>query len=349
MNPRGTFAVVFGLAVTASVTHAQGVYTPAGFAPGDDQRVVIRFAEPDEPAPRATVVPMSPAFQEKHGKNGDANGKNGNGNEEREPIKDNAFLIEEAYNQEDGVVQHILLWSWAWGRQRGLRTRFSEFQYNMELPICGQDHQLSFAIPYQDLYERDTVTGDVFENGGLADIPINYRYQLTREEEWYVSTAPRFTVILPTGDEGRGLGLGEVGYEFDLPISKQCGDFGLHLNIGFGHTPGVSLPLGPGIDSPRHDLWSYNLGAAIQWHVNLDFNLFVEAVAVWEDGINEFGEKARDTLAFVNPGFVWAPYTSDEVQWVVGASVPIGLTRESEDIGLIFYMSIEHAFKRDRE
>jgi len=294
-------------------------------------------------------VPISPELNSRNGHNGAANGKNGNGEAEREPIKDNAFLIEEAYNQEDGVVQHILLWSWGWSRQRGLKTRFGELQYNMELPICGQDNQLSFTIPYLELYERDTTSGDVFETGGLADIPINWRYQLTREEEWYVSTAPRFTVVLPTGDERRGLGLGEVGYEFDLPISKQCGDFGLHLNIGFFHTPGVSLPLDAGGFSDKHNLWGYNLGGAIQWHVNLDFNLFVEAVAVWADDINGLGEKERIKLAFINPGFVWAVYTSDEVQWVIGASVPIGLTRDSDDIGLIAYMSIEHAFKKERE
>jgi len=59
------------------------------------------------------------------------------------PIADNSFLIEEAYNQERGVVQHISVW------QRDLRSRAWAFTFTQEWPLSTQTHQLSYTIPLQ--------------------------------------------------------------------------------------------------------------------------------------------------------------------------------------------------------
>jgi hypothetical protein len=53
-------------------------------------------------------------------------------------IADNSFLIEEAYNQERGVVQHISTW------QRSLRSVVRGFTFTQEWPVGTQMHQLSF-------------------------------------------------------------------------------------------------------------------------------------------------------------------------------------------------------------
>jgi hypothetical protein len=45
--------------------------------------------------------------------------------------------------------------------------------------------------------------------------------------------APRFTLILPTGDEDKGFGSGSVGYQFNLPVSKIVSDrVTLHFDAG---------------------------------------------------------------------------------------------------------------------
>ena len=51
-------------------------------------------------------------------------------------IQDNSFLIEEAYNQEKGVVQHIFNWFPRWDHSDGERREFT-FLYVMELPVGG--------------------------------------------------------------------------------------------------------------------------------------------------------------------------------------------------------------------
>jgi hypothetical protein len=52
-------------------------------------------------------------------------------------IQDNSFLIEEAYNQDPGVVQHINTFL------RDLRTRQWFATFTQEYPVGGISHQLS--------------------------------------------------------------------------------------------------------------------------------------------------------------------------------------------------------------
>ena len=54
-------------------------------------------------------------------------------------IEDNSFLIEEAYNQEKGVVQHISVF------QRDLTTRAWSYFFTQEWPVRGQRHQFSYT------------------------------------------------------------------------------------------------------------------------------------------------------------------------------------------------------------
>src|SRR6476619_8534958 len=80
-------------------------------------------------------------------------------------IQDNSFFVEEAYNQEPGVVQHIfnlpILFT---GHEKNISPIFTQ-----EWPVFTQTHQFSYTIPYTFM-----------ENGGsengLADIRLNYRF-----------------------------------------------------------------------------------------------------------------------------------------------------------------------------
>src|SRR5436189_3608538 len=119
-------------------------------------------------------------------------------------IADNSFLIEEAYNQERGVVQHISAW------QRSLRSAGWSFTFTQEWPVGTQTHQFSYTIPVQRT-ERPSATG-------LGDAALNYRYQL-RGAEQRVAIAPRLSMLLPTGSPARGLGTGHVGVQLDMPVS----------------------------------------------------------------------------------------------------------------------------------
>jgi Putative MetA-pathway of phenol degradation len=244
-------------------------------------------------------------------------------------IQDNSFFIEEAYNQEPGVVQHIfnLPIDFANG-SREIAPSFTQ-----EWPILSQTHQFSYTIPF------------VFteEDNGMEDMRLNYRLQAFMEDKYTPAFAPRLSLVLPTGDRDKNFGTGVVGYETNLPFSKIVSDrWTLHFNAG--------MSVFPNAHQSRH-LTNYNVGASAIYAVSRDFNLMLETVAGWNEDIAEgvfaFEETVeRSTTAIISPGARYAFNLSNDAELVIGAALPIGLTPDSPDWGMFFYCSFEHPFLR---
>lgn len=258
-------------------------------------------------------------------------------------IRDNAFLVEESINQEPGVVQHIFNWVNQWDRTPGARTRDFLATYTMELPLGTQTHQFSFTTQFLTAFQKPN-DGPAVQQGDIGDTFLNYRYQLLADDD-FLWCAPRFSLIVPTGDKRFGSGTGELGYFFNLPITRYGDRFDFHFNAGTTLVPHVSLPLPSGALSPRYDLRAYNLGASTFWKPRTNLHFFVEALGLWNEEIDEVGFRRGVIQAFVNPGVRYAICQREEVEWVVGVSVPVGLTPDSPDIGVFAYMSVEHAFR----
>jgi len=243
-------------------------------------------------------------------------------------IQDNSFFIEEAYNQEPGVVQHIF--NLPIDFTNGSREIAPSF--TQEWPVFSQTHQFSYTIPY--IFTED--------DNGMEDMRLNYRLQALTEDEYTPAFAPRLSLVLPTGDRDKGFGAGLVGYETNLPFSKIVSDrWTLHSNAGMSVFPNVR----------DHHLTNYNLGASAIYAVSRDFNLMLETVAGWNDDIAEgafaFEETVdRTTTAIVSPGARYAINFANDTQLVIGAALPIGLTSDSPDWGMFFYCSFEHSFTR---
>ena len=61
--------------------------------------------------------------------------------EEKKRIEDNSFLIEEAYNQEDGVFQYIQSYEYSKKTNEWLYT------FTHEMPLPNLYHQFSYTVP----------------------------------------------------------------------------------------------------------------------------------------------------------------------------------------------------------
>ena len=250
-------------------------------------------------------------------------------------IEDNSFLIEEAYNQDPGVVQHIFTAIY----NNDSRRRGWTFAFTQEWPVFSQDHQFSYTIPSYHL--RDG--GD--RVSGVGDILLNYRYQALTEDDVKPAFAPRFSLILPTGGRSNGTGNNVVGYQFSLPFSKKIADrFATHANLGLTYLPHVRALLdnATGQQSPKRSLVSYNVGASGIYALFSRFHLMLEWVGNFEQGINENGRKAREFKPIISPGFRTAIVNEDKLQIVVGAASPIGLSRKADNHGAFLYFSVEH-------
>ena len=233
-------------------------------------------------------------------------------------ISDNSFLIEEAYNQEAGVVQHIVTLA----RQSGSWLA----AYTDEWPVVSQTHQFSYTVPYAWL----AAGGD----DGIGDIMLNYRYQALMETDALPAFSPRVSLILPTGDEARGLGNGSTGYQFNLPISKIVSDrVTLHGNAG----------LTSFFDMSGRQPVSFFAGGSIIYAATRDFNLMLEALHNWDETVGDGGAIARETSLTLAPGIRTA-FNAPEGQLVLGIASPITLTDGQRDYGIFLYGSFEHSF-----
>jgi hypothetical protein len=243
------------------------------------------------------------------------------------PIADNSFLIEEAYNQEAGVVQHISTFSRADGGDAW------DYSFTQEWPLGGIRHQLSYTVPLAHADGAGT---------GLGDIALNYRYQLVGDEDDLVHAAPRLSLVLPTGSEDKGRGSGSLGVQGNLPVSWVVSPaLATHWNAGMTGTPSAKGPLGT--EATAVD---FNLGGSAIWRVRRSVNLMLEAVWYSSETPTAGGDTVREESAFLNPGVRWAFDFESGLQIVPGLAYTIGLGPSDGDDGLFLYLSLEHPFRR---
>ncbi|MBL8799852.1 MAG: hypothetical protein JNM56_38575 [Planctomycetia bacterium] len=295
---------------------------------------------------------LAEANRNEEKKNGNGEGENGdedkkNGGFQPKHIRDNGFLVDEAYNQGTGEVQHIFNWINSWTRTPFGRNRDFEASYCMELPLGSQAHQFSFTIFYQTAFEQ-TDAGPAVQSGDIGDSLLSYRYQLFASDDTFWC-APQFTLVVPTGDERFGFGNGALGYDFLLPVSFYRERFDFHLNAGYSTTPGARSGVAPGVLSPKHTLQGYVLGAALYWKPEVFLHFFIEALWQRNDIIDELGFRDNESQVYINPGVRYAITQNEGVEWVLGVAAPIGLTEDTPDISVFAYMSIEYDFRNPKK
>lgn len=241
-------------------------------------------------------------------------------------IQDNSFLLEEAYNQETGVVQHISTFAFSSGQAWG-------YSFTQEWPLGGIRHQLSYTIPI----ERTDATGT-----GLGDIALNYRYQLAGHPDAKVVAAPRLSVLLPTGNEDRGRGAGGFGVQANLPVSLVLSrGIVTHWNAGITLTPAAQNALGAEATTT-----GFNLGASAVWLLRPSVNLLVEALWLSEETVLAEDTTQREETGVISPGIRAAFDLAGDLQVVPGIAYTVYLTPDEAEDEAFLYLSFEHPFKR---
>jgi hypothetical protein len=245
------------------------------------------------------------------------------------PIQDNSFLIEEAYNQTAGVVQHIFTFD----REHGGAP--STFLFTQEWPVRSVRHQLSYSVP---LEHAEVSTGT-----GLGDLRLNYRYQLAGDGEAAVAVAPRLTAVLPTGDYRRGRGAGAVGVEAWLPASIVLSrQLVTHANLGVTLTPNSRAS-----DGVRATTRDWTVGGSVVWLAHPRFNFLLEGLYQRSDEILDSGATDPSGHFTLSPGVRWAYNFASGLQVVPGLAIPLGIGPDRGERRLFLYLSFEHPFTKE--
>ncbi len=250
----------------------------------------------------------------------------GRGNDQKfsKAIEDNSFLIEEAYNQEPGVIQHISVGEYF--------SKGNDFMYTFtqEMPVTGLKHQFSYDIPYSFVGNRN----------GIGDISINYRYQLYYTEAW-ACVSPRISFILPTGNNEKGFGSGAYGTQINIPVSKRISEsFAAHFNIGTTYLDQAEFINTESGETIKKSIMDFHVGGSIIWLASQNLNFMLEWRTDFMEQQNASGGFGNLTETIINPGIRYA-IDIDDLQIVPGLSIPVVLGDEVSTYAF-FYLSFEH-------
>jgi hypothetical protein len=176
--------------------------------------------------------------------------------------------------------------------------------------VGGIRNQLSYTVPVQ---RQDN-------QRGVGDSLINYRYQLVGDGTTRLAISPRASLILPTGNDRRGLGAGGYGFDLNLPVSVVLSDRVVtHWNAGATKVPSSSTPT------------TWSAGGSIIAAPLEKFHLMLETR--WTHDV--------DSIFIVSPGVRWAWDFKSGLQIVPGIAAPIG---NDHSRALFLYLSFEHPF-----
>ncbi|MFP5213886.1 MAG: transporter [Acidobacteriota bacterium] len=168
------------------------------------------------------------------------------------------------------------------------------------------------TLPYAWSWEKeDGVTSD--ENG-IADASLEMKWRFFEADDFSLAVKPG--ISLPTGDKGKGLGTGEVGYSAFFIASQAMDPWAFHLNLGYMRNENDF--------DERRDLWHVSL--ATEWNVAERLTL------VGNVGAEANPDRADDTPpVFALAGFIYS--VAEHVD--VNAGFKAGLTRPEADFAVL--------------
>jgi hypothetical protein len=247
-------------------------------------------------------------------------------------LQSNGMLVDTAYHQEAGEVQHALTFSHS--HKGGWASVISQ-----EWPVLSEKHQVSFSLPADLLVKRAD------GHRGVGDLTLEYSYALIGNNKSRLTVSPGVGFSLPTGSVAKGFGAGGPGTLVKLPISVM-------LSRRFASNSTVELRYvssAENADGDHFHIWKYEVGQSFVWFAKPRFNVLVEAVWEKEKATNRSGFKEIDSDLFISPGVRWAHVFHNGISIIPGFAVPIGVGSSRGDQRFFFYFAVEHHFTRSHE
>ena len=196
-----------------------------------------------------------------------------------------SFLIEEAYNQEAGVIQHIQTFQYL--KESGIWG----YAFTQEWPVLGQTHQLSYTIPINN---KDAPI-EASEIGDIAKLSLSAYPQQA------LALSPRFYAF-STGTIKTALVAAPLGIRVNIPLSIELSDkWVTHFNLGSQRFRGLKrreeqalIPLDSTMEPVLSGLYLKTLTSCLK-----PYGILPESVLL-------YGTKTRDGTLIVNLGARYA-------------------------------------------
>jgi hypothetical protein len=142
------------------------------------------------------------------------------------------------------------------------------------------------GLPYQwNKVREDSVV--ISNEHGVSDSTFEVKWRLYEKDG--LSFAIKPGVMLPFGDENKGLGSGKISYSTFLITTKEMGPWAFHFNVGYILNK-YKLPADE--DANRKDIWHASLASQVEIVKNMKI--------VANIGVESNSDKTSNT----DPGFV---------------------------------------------
>lgn len=137
------------------------------------------------------------------------------------------LITDDAGTQGAGGMQIELNATQERGHDDGTTTR--QFDPTVALTYGVADAVDVFvAIPYLQL--RSNASGNSAASSGWSDPELGFKWRFFEQDDLSVAIVP--AVLLPLGDDARGLGKGRAGYNLPLVLTRQWDGFAFHTEVG---------------------------------------------------------------------------------------------------------------------
>jgi hypothetical protein len=177
---------------------------------------------------------------------------------------------------------------------------------------------LVLTIPYQwSRVKQDGVT--VYDEKGISDTTLEVKWRFFEKDGLMLALKPG--VIVPSGNEGKGLGAGRVGYQAFFIGTKEADPWEFHVNLGYiGNENRVD---------EEKNIWHASFAAG--------YEVFEKLELVANIGI----ERNRDKTASGNPAFILGGVIYDVSEsFTVDCGVKYGLNAAETDWSLMAGMAV---------
>ncbi len=246
-------------------------------------------------------------------------------------FEDNSFFIEEAYNQESGVVQHIGSLVNERETVRGYKTSHTAFAFTQEWPVYGQRWQFSYSLGLLRHESEETAHGYEGRLLGLESVDAALRYQLISGDDSPLAIAPQLSFTKRDEWQGRK----DSGVELTLPASVRVSKrVAAHANVAVS-----SFPFS---DKPQSGAM---IGGSGVFAAHRRVHLLLEALAESERTELKNGT-ITETVTVLSPGVRVELSGTPRGQWIAGIALPFTFREEESSGGFFLYLSFEHFYRK---
>lgn len=173
------------------------------------------------------------------------------------------------------------------------------------------------GLPY--VWTKIKIDGEKDSENGISDVSLELKWRFFEKDG--LSFALKPGILLPTGDENKGLGKGKVSYALTFITTKEIEPWAFHLNLGYAHN---EYKLQDNKDANRKGMWHISLASEVE--------VIKDIKVVANIGMERNPDKTSNTHpAFILGGLIYSITDNFDIDFGIKG----GLNKPETDLTLL--------------